>query len=433
MTRTGLAHSEFEVSGDPEIQQSACSDHVTHTTTFRNRQFAGGGVFKVSDEKAIRQVMDLIAIPGSSCQEHHVSEWIQSALQDAGVPDSAISVDTCHRKSPAGGSTGNLIVKLKGTVRGPRRLLMAHMDTVPLCVGCQPVRDGDWIRPKSPTTALGGDNRAGCAVVLTAILETLAQGLDHPPLTLLFTVQEEIGLRGARYLNPVKLGKPVYCFNWDGRDPGSLTTGAVGANNLSIRIEGIASHAGAHPEDGVNAAVVASLAMAQLQKSGWHGLVRKGKLRGSSNLGVIHGGDATNVVMPHVSLQAEARSHDSGFRQQIVTAWREAFETAAAQLKNSDGKGGTLTFEEDVRYEAFRMLDSSDCVKMAEKACEAVGLTPAVQVCDGGLDANWMFRHGFPTVTMGCGQHEIHTVKERLSIPGYLAACRVGFALATGF
>jgi tripeptide aminopeptidase len=43
-----------------------------------------------------------------------------------------------------------------------------------------------------------------------------------------------------------------------------------------------------------------------------------------------------------------------------------------------------------------------------------------------------MALHGYPAVTMGCGQHEIHTVKERLSIPEFLAACKVGLALATG-
>lgn len=375
--------------------------------------------------------MELISILGGSCQEHDVSEWIQKTLQDAGVPKSSISIDTAHKKSPAGGTTGNLIVKLKGTVKGSRRLLMAHMDTVPLCVGCQPVREGDWIRPKSKETALGGDNRAGCAVVLTAILETLKQGLDYPPLTLLFTVQEEIGLRGARYVNASKLGNPALCFNWDGRDPNSLITGAVGANNLSIRIDGIASHAGAHPEDGVNAAVVASIAMAQLQKNGWHGLVRKGKSRGSSNLGIVRGGDATNVVMPALTLQAEARSHDSKFRQQIVAAWREAFESAVGSLSNACGQNATLKFVEDVRYEAFRIPDESDCVLIAKSASKSVGLNPVPQICDGGLDANWMAVHGFPAVTMGCGQHEIHTVKERLFIPEYLSACKVGLTLAT--
>lgn len=389
-------------------------------------------MIQLNEDKAIRRVMDLIAISGGSCQEQDVSAWIQKALTGAGVSASDISIDNAHKKSPAGGTTGNLIVKLKGTIKGPRRLLMAHMDTVPLCAGCKPVREGDWIRPKSKETALGGDNRAGCAVVLSAILEAISQKLDYPPLTLLFTVQEETGLRGARFLNPSKLGKPELCFNWDGRDPNSLITGAVGANNLSIRIEGIASHAGAHPEDGVNAAVVASMAMADLQKNGWHGLVRKGKNRGSSNLGVIKGGDATNVVMPLVSIQAEARSHDSTFRQQTVAAWRDAFEKATKSLTNADGQSGVLTFTEDVRYEAFRIDDQSECVLVAKAASEAVGLKPVAQICDGGLDANWMALHGFPAVTMGCGQHEIHTVKERLFIPEFLAACKVGLTLATG-
>ncbi len=387
---------------------------------------------RVNEDKAIRRVMDLISISGGSCEEQDVSAWIQKTLKAAGIPDSAISIDNAHKKSPAGGTTGNLIIKLKGTRKGPRRLLMAHMDTVPICAGCQPVREGDWIRPKSKETALGGDNRGGCAVVLTAILEAISQGLDYPPLTLLFTVQEEIGLRGARYLNASKLGKPELCFNWDGRDPNSLITGAVGANNLSIRIDGIASHAGAHPQDGVNAAVIASLAIAQIQKSGWHGLVRKGKSRGSSNLGVITGGAATNVVMPTVMLQAEARSHDSKFRQQIVAAWRDAFETATDSVTTAGGQYGSLKFEEDVRYEAFRIEDESPCVLMAKAASEAIGLTPVAQICDGGLDANWMAVHGFPAVTMGCGQHDIHTVKERLFIPEYLAACKVGLLLATG-
>ena len=201
---------------------------------------------------------------------------------------------------------------------------------------------------------------------------------------------------------------------------------------MSIRIDGIASHAGAHPQDGVNAAVIASLAIAQIQKSGWHGLVRKGKSRGSSNLGVITGGAATNVVMPTVMLQAEARSHDSKFRQQIVAAWRDAFETATDSVTTAGVQYGSLKFEEDVRYEAFRIEDESPCVLMAKAASEAIGLTPIAQICDGGLDANWMAVHGFPAVTMGCGQHDIHTVKERLFIPEYLAACKVGLLLATG-
>lgn len=388
--------------------------------------------FTIQDSDAIQRVMDLIAIPGPSCQETQVSLWLQQALQQAGVPASAISTDTAHQRSPAGGETGNLIVKLPGTIKGPRRLLMAHMDTVPLAVGCQPVHEGDIIRPASKTTALGGDNRAGCAVVLTAISEVLRQKLPYPPLTLLFTAQEEIGLRGAQFLTVSKLGKPQLCFNWDGSDPASLIVAAVGATNLSIRIDGIASHAGAHPEDGVNAAVVAALAMADLQQNGWHGLVQKQNKRGSSNIGVVHGGAATNVVMPEVLIEAEARSHQPAFRKTIVKQFRKAFEAAVKSMRNAAGKRSTLSFSEDTRYEAFRIQESADCVQEAKAAVTETGLQPVVRDCDGGLDANWLSAHGYPAVTLGCGQSGIHTVDETLHIPDFLNACRIATRLASG-
>ena len=239
-------------------------------------------------------------------------------------------------------------------------------------------------------------------------------------------------MRGARYLTASKLGKPELCFNWDGRDPASLIIGAVGATNLDIRIDGIASHAGAHPENGVNAAVVASLALADLQSNGWHGLVEKGKNRGASNIGVINGGAATNVVMPEVAIEAEARSHQPAFRKRIVNEFRKAFEKATKSMKNAAGGRPSLTFEEDTRYEAFAISKSSACVKEAAAAVESLGLAADIRDCDGGLDANWMSAHGYPAVTLGCGQHDIHTVDETLNIPQYLQACEIGVNLAAG-
>lgn len=383
------------------------------------------------NDLAVQRVLQLIGIPGGSGQEAQVAHYLREQLAAAGVPESAMVCDTAHRRSPAGGETGNLIVRLKGTLKGPRRLLMAHMDTVPLAVGCVPVRRGDWICPKSRSTALGGDNRAGCAVVLTAVLELLQRQLDHPPLTLLFTVQEETGLRGARFLTPSRLGSPALCFNWDGRQPGSLITGAVGASNLSITVEGIASHAGVHPEEGVNALAVASLAIASLQEQGWHGLVLKGRRRGTSNIGIVNGGDATNVVMPRLSLQAEARSHDSAFRQKIVAEFRKAFERAVRAVKSSSGRTGGLGFEEDLRYQAFQIAPDTPCVQAAGRAVQQWQVPLEVRSSDGGLDANWMTEHGFPTVTMGCGQHQIHTIDEQLHIPEYLSACGIALTLAT--
>ncbi|MCA9084680.1 MAG: M20/M25/M40 family metallo-hydrolase [Planctomycetaceae bacterium] len=386
---------------------------------------------KINESAAIRTVMDLIAIPGGSGSESGVAINLKQQLEKSGVPSNAIRFDNAHRKSPAGGDCGNLIVRLKGRVKGPGRLLMAHMDTVPLAVNSVPAREGDIIRPKSHSTALGGDNRAGCAVVLTAVREVLQRNLPHPPLTLVFTVQEEIGLRGARFLDSSKLGQPELCFNWDGSDPARLINAAVGATNLSITIQGVASHAGAHPERGVNAGVVAALALARLQQEGWHGLVLRGKNRGASNLGEIRGGEATNVVMPEVQLQAEARSHQPAFRKRIVREYRRAFEWAVRQIANDSNCQAQLCFEEDTRYEAFRIPAHSPCIQVAEAAISSLGLTPEVRNCDGGLDANWMARHGFPAVTLGCGQYGIHTVDETLNVPQFLDACRIAVILAS--
>ena len=55
-------------------------------------------------------------------------------------------------------------------------------------------------------------------------------------------------------------------------------------------------------------------------------------------------------------------------------------------------------------------------------AVAAQGHTPNVRVTNGGLDANWMVRHGIPTVTFGAGQNEIHTVEEWVDLAEFEAA-----------
>ena len=377
-------------------------------------------------------VLQMMAIPGKSGQERQIAEFIVSRLRDSGVPDAAIQFDTAHKKSHIGGEVGNLIVKLPGTVRGPRRLLMAHMDTVPLCVGSQPYLDGEFIRSRDPKTALGGDNRAGSAVVLSTWLRIAKDGLPHPPLTLFWPVQEEVGLVGARYVTASKLGKPQLCFNWDGGLPNMAVIGATGDDHLAIKIHGLASHAGAHPEHGINAAVIAGLAIAELQAEGWHGLVVKGKQTGTSNIGVVSGGDATNVVMDTLTLHAEARSHNPKFRARIVEAYRKAFVKAAKSVRNAAGQCGSVDFEPRHKYESFRLSETEPVVQAALGAIRAVGMEPLTRISNGGLDANWMFAHGLTTVTLGCGQAGIHTVKEKLSVTQFEQACEVALLLATG-
>jgi tripeptide aminopeptidase len=386
----------------------------------------------MTKQDAVNLVLELLAVPGKSGEEAQIRSLIERIALDAGVPVAAISGDQAHKKSHRGGQVGNLIIKLPGTRKGARRLLMSHMDTVPLCVGAQPVIRHGQIVSKNPATALGGDNRAGCAIVLSALLSILQEGVPHPPLTFLWTVQEEVGLLGARHVSLSKLGNPSLCFNWDGGAPNIAVIGATGDDHLDITIYGLASHAGGHPEEGISAIVIASLAIADLQENGWHGLIEKGKQTGTSNVGSITGGAATNVVTDLATLTAECRSHNPKFRARIVDAWRKAFEKAAAGVTNVQGECGRVTFEVRDKYESFRIPKEDPSVQAALAAVEAEGLTPLTRIVNGGLDANWLTSRGLPTVTLGCGQDGIHTVKETLDIDSYWDACRIALRLATG-
>ena len=106
---------------------------------------------------------------------------------------------------------------------------------------------------------------------------------------------------------------------------------------MQIQIEGLASHAGGAPERGVSAIAIAGLAIADLQKRGWHGQIIKGRQRGTSNIGVIHGGTATNVVADRVELKAEARSYSKLFRSKIVEQIKASFLRATKEVINENG------------------------------------------------------------------------------------------------
>jgi len=385
----------------------------------------------VDPRRALAMVMELMAIHGTSGHEGQVAQYITDKLRAAGAPASAVKFDNAHRKTPLKGEVGNLILQLPGNVRAPRRLLMAHMDTVPVCVGAKPVRKGNIVRSADPRTGLGADDRSGVAVVLGAALEILTRKLPHPPLTFFWAIQEEVGLHGARNVQLGLLGKPKLAFNWDGGPADRITVGATGGYRLNIDIEGLAAHAGAAPQNGISAVAIAALAIAQLVREGWHGLIAKGDKTGTSNVGVIRGGDATNVVTEHVELKAEARSHDPKFRKQIVQTIERAFKDAASQVKNAAGKTGKVKFEGRLDYEAFRLADDEPAVLAAEAAISAQGLQPLRAVSNGGLDANWMTAHGIPTVTLGCGQNQIHTTSEFLDIAAFDQACQIALRLAT--
>src|SRR5215475_6729503 len=355
----------------------------------------------VDTKAATDRLMRFLAIEGVTGKEAAIGRELTAALEESGVPADAIRLDDANTRIPVPTETGNLIVDLPG--RGvmhnqPRIMFMTHMDTVPLCAGAKPKLTGRKI-VNAAKTALGGDNRAGCGVLVTLAAELAKQKLDHPPITLLFCVREESGLWGARHVKTADLGAPVMAFNYDGGAASNVVIGAVGADRWQVEIFGRASHAGVAPERGISSTMILALALAEVKAGGWFGKVVKGKgkamRQGTSNVGPVTGGegrpagDATNVVTDYVHVRGESRSHDAKFFKEITKAYKAAFENAAKKVRNSDGKAGKVKFKAETDYYPFRQKESLPMVKRAMAAVSEVGGKPNIRYANGGLDANW--------------------------------------------
>ena len=385
---------------------------------------------------ATEMLIRLLAIDSVTGFEAAIGAAIVDELKKVGVPASAIRYDTVHQRIKLPTEVGNLIVDLPGTKPGPRLLFSTHMDTVPLCKGAKPRREGDRI-VSDGTTALGGDNGTGCAVLIALAKTLIDHKLPHPPITMLFTVREESGLHGARELDPKDLGGATMGFNVDSTHAALLTIGAVGQQNWEVTIKGKAAHAGVAPERGISSTLVASVGLTEAHRGGWFGKVVQPEGKGSSNVGIFGGkdgkpaGDATNVVTDYVHLVGEARSTDAAFAVKITEAFEAAFNKAKGEVKDADGNMAEVTFQTRTAYPPFLMSEDDPAVQRAKKAAHAMGLEPVTMVSAGGLDANWLVKHGVPTVTFGAGQAEIHTVNEYVVIPEFAQGCRLAVAIAT--
>ncbi|MCZ7644875.1 MAG: M20/M25/M40 family metallo-hydrolase [Planctomycetota bacterium] len=382
---------------------------------------------------AVKQLLELLAIPGPPGKEQLVAERIQAMLREAGVPDSAMGFDRAQDRSEYGGETGNLIVRLDGNGRGARRLFSCHMDTVPNAAGTRPVVESERVVSGVAGKALGGDNRTGCAAVLEVARALSARKGDHAPATLVFLIQEEVGLVGARGLDLQRLGAPFPSlgFNFDGGKVDELVTAVIGTRRFTIELTGREAHAGAHPEEGVSCAIVAARALSELHANGWHGPIEKPDGRGSANVGIQNGGQGSNVVMPRMSILAEARSHDPIFRRRIVAAWEDAFRRAAAETRNARGDGGSVAFGPGPAYEAFVLSEREPAVRLALRAAEELKVPLKRVSNNGGMDANWLTAHGIPTVTLGVGQRNVHKPDEWIDLPEFRRACALASRLAT--
>jgi tripeptide aminopeptidase len=384
---------------------------------------------KINKELAVKNLMELLAADGPSGGEGPVAETVKQQLLAAGCDPKWFRTAGLNRL-PKEFTIGNLIVKIPGTVKAPRIMFSAHLDTVPLCRGAVPVKKGNRIVPKGKT-GLGGDNRASVAAVVTMAQTVLQNNLPHPPLTLLFTVGEENGLHGAKAFEPSEGGNPSMCFNLDGSGKRNGVIGALGAARWIAEIHGKSVHAAVNPEGGVSAAIIAARAIADVKAAGYFGKIEQGRCTGTANVGSINGGQADNQVMDFLRVTGECRSHNPASLKKISNVWKKAFEKAARELKNDKGECGSVDFILASDYRSFRLKKSEPVVQRFLRAAPQAGREADVQVINAGLDANILNEKGIPTITFDAGNFHAHDLNEYVDIPRYLEACKLATVIAT--
>lgn len=385
--------------------------------------------------ETLSDLLALLPMTGPPAEEGEVAEWIRARLAGMGIPDGQMVHDRAQAQSEYGGQVGNLIVHIPGHWPGPRLMFSTHMDTVPIAVGCRPRLEAEQGRIVNDASgaALGGDNRLGCAALLHLARVLQARKGEHPPVVLVFFVQEEVGLVGSRGLDLSLLGDPLpeMCVNLDGGPADEFVTAVIGAERFTVDVTGIAAHAGAHPADGLSAAVLASRAIAALDAEGWHGRIEKPEGVGSANVGILRGGQGSNVVMPSLYILAEARSHDPIFRRRITERWQAEFARAAGEMRNSKGERGRVAFGSGPTYEAFALDENEPVVQRALAAAGRMGMAARLVSNDGGMDANRIVAHGIPALTVGVGQRSVHQPEEWIDLADFERVCDFVVEMAT--
>ena len=385
---------------------------------------------RINKEQAVQHLMDLLAAEGPSGGEGPVAAVVKQKLLAAGCDPKWIRENVSLKRLSKDFTIGNLVVKIPGTVKMPRIMFSAHLDTVPLCRSAVPVKKGNRIVPKGKT-GLGGDNRASVAAVVTMVETVLKNNLPHPPITLLFTVGEENGLHGAKAFEPAEGGNPAMCFNLDGSGRRNGVIGALGANRWIAEIHGKSVHAAVNPEGGVSAAVIAARAIAEVKVAGYFGRIVQGRCTGTANVGSMNGGEADNQVMDFLKVTGECRSHNPASLRKISGVWKTAFEKAARGLKNDKGKCGSVNFITASDYRSFRLKKNAPVVQRFLRAAPLAGREADVEIINAGLDANILNEKGIPTITFDAGNFHAHDLNECVEIPRYLEACKLAAVLAT--
>jgi tripeptide aminopeptidase len=368
----------------------------------------------VEADGALGLFLELAAIASPSRHEREVADRCLAYLRDLGLDP--------HEDEPPlpGDQAGNIICRIPATpgAQGAPILFCAHIDTVEPTEPIEPVLSNGVVS-NARNTILGGDNKAAVASMLEGVRRIVAEGRPHAGIELILSVQEEIGLLGAKAVDCSQLAARI-AYVYDHSAPiGGLVTACPSQYSIDAAFLGRSAHAGIAPQEGRNAIAAAAHALSEL---------RFGRLddETTANVGTISGGLARNVVPARcdVRLEVRSRDHERALKesQAMLDALAHAANAAECELET------TVTLE----YRAYKLRRTDPVVQIAWAALESCGVAPELHATGGGADAHIFNANGIPCVNVANGMELIHTPDERIAAADIETMVDVTLALVEG-
>ena len=348
----------------------------------------------INADRTVKEFMELVQVDSVSGQERKLADLLLDRLESLGLE---VWEDDAGKKLNT--SAGNIIGKLPKTVAGGEPVLLcAHMDTVEPGVGVVPVLDNRLIK-SSGDTILGADDKAGITAILEVLRVIRENNIPHGGIEVAFTVWEEGGLLGAKNLDFDRLeSKMGFVLDSDG-PAGTIIVQAPSQDRISATVRGRAAHAGISPEEGINAIVVASRAIAAM---------KLGRIddETTANIGIITGGKAINIVPDAVTIKGETRSLTASKREAQTKSMVAALEETAR------ANGTTADVVVETIYPDFKLGEKDRVVIIAARAARQLGMNPNLVKTGGGSDANIFNNRGIAVANLGIAMQKVHTTDE---------------------
>ena len=351
----------------------------------------------IKEERLLDKFLGYVQIDSESLNEKEMMETLIRDMKELGME---VSTDNTGEKV---GSNGTSVYGyLKGDLDIEPILFSCHMDTVTPGIGVKPViKDG--VIYSSGDTILGGDDKSGIASVLEAIKTIKENNTPHGPIEVVFTICEEIGLKGSKNADYSKIKSKKAFILDSGGDVGKVIIKAPAQDKINVKVNGKAAHAGVAPEEGISAIQVAAEAISNMK------LLRIDE-ETTANVGIIEGGKATNIVCPEVEIKAEARSINKDKLKKQTEHMVECFNKAAGKF------GVTVDIDVTHSYDPVNLDVEDETVQIVKKACEEIGVNFQPAASGGGSDANVFNGNGIKAVNLATGMAKVHTTEEYITI-----------------